>query len=225
MVEIFTNSMLKDWQLCQQKYYYKYIRKIFIPTKEENFALGKKVHALINYKLNNFDMDLMEKTANQEVLHHYHSLLKHPLLQQKCFLSEWGFSVNIKDTQNLFMGRIDAIFFDEKSNKYTIADWKTGMKIPENPILDLQAQIYLYAFLKAQKDLNIEIKAEDLKFTFVKSPDLQETSINFSQELFEKFENNFIKTINEIQKYKHSTIIEEKNHCKFCEYKFICQKQ
>ena len=41
----------------------------------------------------------------------------------------------------------------KEKNKYIIVDWKTGMKIPSNPILEPQTQIYLYAFYKSSKDL------------------------------------------------------------------------
>ncbi|MCQ2957537.1 MAG: PD-(D/E)XK nuclease family protein [Candidatus Gastranaerophilales bacterium] len=216
--------MLKDWKTCKNKYYFKYIKKIYIPQKEDTFELGKKVHALISYYLNGFDMSLMEKSVNDEILEHYHSILKHPFLKQKHFLSEWGFNVNVKDTDNLFVGRIDAIFYDEKNNKYSIADWKTGMKISQNPIIEPQAQIYLYAFFKAQKDLKINFKEDDLSFTFIQTPSLKESSINFSKELYQKFEDDFIMTINDIKKYKYEKEFEENQKCKYCEYKFMCQK-
>ncbi len=224
MINIYNNSMLKDWQICKQKYYLKYIKKIVIPKTEQNFELGKKVHALISYKLNGFDMNLMEKISDEEVLKHYKSILNYKLLKQTPFLTEWGFCVNIANTKNLFVGRIDAVFFDNITGKYTIADWKTGMQIPKNPILDLQAQIYLYAFYKARKDLKINVCAENIIFTFVRTPNLEEKSIEFSQELYVQFEENFLKTIKEIKSFVPPNAIQMQNKCCFCEYKFICEK-
>ena len=223
-MEIYTNSMIKDWKLCKRKYYFKYIKKIFIPQKEENFELGKKVHALISYKLNGFNTSIVEKNATPEILEHYKSILKHPLLKQTPFVVEWGFSAKIGKTDDLFMGRIDAVFKDEQNGKYTIADWKTGMKIPENPILEPQAQIYLYAFYRAQKDLGIKINPEKLTFIFVQTPKLIESRLEFSQNLCQKFEDDFVQTIDEIKHYKQNNICEEKAYCKFCEYKFMCHK-
>jgi len=225
-MEIYTNSMLKDWNTCKNKYYFKYIKKINIPKKEEYFELGKKVHSLISYYLNGFDTNFIEKNTNDEILEHYHSILKHPFLQQKCLLSEWGFTVNVANTKNIFVGRIDAIFYDEKTNHYTIADWKTGMKIPKNPNIEPQAQIYLYAFYKAQKDLKISLKPEDLSFTFVQTPSLNESSLNFSKELYENFEENFLYTISKINEYQYVNEYDENENkkCQYCEYKFMCQK-
>ena len=224
-MDIYTNSMLKDWKTCKNKYWFKYIKKICIPQKENNFELGRKVHALISYYLNGFDTEFIEKTVSDEVLEHYKSILKHPFLKYKHFLSEWGFNVNIKNTENLFVGRIDAIFCDEQNNKYFIADWKTGMGIPQIPLIEPQAQIYLYAFFKAQKDLKINFKEEDLSFTFIQTPTLKESSINFSKELYEKFEDDFLTTINDINSYKYEKEFDEGKKCKYCEYKFMCQKQ
>lgn len=223
-MDIYTNSMLKDWKTCSNKYYFKYIKKILIPQNEEFFELGKKVHALISYYLNNFDMSIMEKTASSEVLEHYHSILKHPILKQQHFLSEWGFNVKVKDTNNLFTGRIDAVFFDKEKNKYTIADWKTGMKIPSNPILEPQTQIYLYAFYKASKDLGLDIKPEQISFSFIQTPTLNESAIDFSQELCERFENEFLNTFSQINNYEYKSEFTDSKKCEFCEYKFMCQK-
>ena len=223
-MNIYTNSMLKDWQTCSNKYFFKYVRKIIIPKKEEYFELGKKVHALINYHLNGFDNSILTTGANQDIITHYESILSHPVLKLIPFKTEWGFNVRIKDSKNMFIGRIDAIFFDKKNKKYTIVDWKTGMKIPQNPILEPQAQIYLYAFYKSQKDLEIQIKPEDITFTFIQTPTLNETSVHFSQELLEKFEHNFLKEIKEIERVSFKNLSINEKKCDFCEYRFMCQK-
>lgn len=223
-MNIYTNSMLKDWQTCHNKYYFKYIRKIIIPKREEFFELGKKVHALISYHLNGFDTTILENSSSEEAFLHYKSILNHPIMKLTSFLSEWGFNVQIGNSKNMFIGRIDAIFFDEKNKKYTIADWKTGMKIPENPILEPQTQIYLYAFYKSQRDLGIKIKPEDINFKFIQTPSLNETSINFSEELLNEFEKNFLKQIAEIKNASLQNLLSDEKKCNFCEYRFMCQK-
>ncbi len=223
-MELYTNSMLKDWKTCANRYYFKYVKKISIPKSEENFELGRKVHAMVNYYLNGFDMDIMEKSAGEDVLRHYKSILSHPLLKQEHFLSEWGFTTSIGETKNLFVGRIDAIFYDPKNNKYTIADWKTGMNIPKIASLDVQAQIYLYAFYRAQSDLGIKFAPEDLSFVFVQTPSLNESRVDFSKELYERFEEDFLSEIKAMQNCKAPKSVQDKPACKFCEYRFMCEK-
>ena len=224
MGDIYTNSMLKDWKQCQRNYYYKYVKKIVIPKKEDNFELGKKVHALISYKLNGFDTKVMLQAVDDNVLKHYESILNHPLMKQTSLRSEWGFSVNIGKTSDMFMGRIDAIFFDEQTGKYTIADWKTGMNIPKVPIDDEQARIYLYAFYRCKDDLKLDIEPENIRFTFVQTPSLNESSLDFSTKLNDMFEADFLNTIKDIKNYRHDSIPQENSNCKFCEYRFLCFK-
>ena len=224
-MELYTNSMLKDWKTCKNRYYFKYVKKISIPKSEENFELGRKVHAMISYYLNGFDMGIMERSAGEEVLKHYNSILRHPLLQQEHFLSEWGFTVSVGNTANVFVGRIDAIFYDKETNKYTIADWKTGMNIPKVAALDVQAQIYMYAFFRAQKDLGIEFEPEDLSFVFVQTPSLNESRVDFSKELYESFEQDFLSEIKAMQNCTQPLSAHDKPACRFCEYRFMCEKQ
>lgn len=224
MGDIYTNSMLKDWHQCRRKYYYKYEKNIVIPKKEDNFELGKKVHALISYKLNGFETTLLEKTASEDVLKHYKSLLKSNLLSLPSVLVEWGFSTAIGQSADRFLGRIDAVFYDEINKKYIIADWKTGMNIPKIPLVDIQAQIYCYAFYKCRRDLKLDISPENIIFKFIQTPSLQETVLEFSAELLERFEIEFLNAISEIKTYKFNDIPQENPSCKFCEYKFLCFK-
>ena len=223
-MELYTNSMLKDWNTCRSKYYYKYVKKISIPKSEENFELGRKVHALISYYLNGFDTTLLEKSANKEILSHYKSILRHPLLNQEYFLSEWGFNVCVGNTDSTFVGRIDAIFYDKKNNIYTIADWKTGMNIPKIGSHDEQARIYMYAFYRAQRDLKIEFPPENLRFVFIQTPSLNESNIAFSQELCEEIEQDLLAKTKEMKNCKIKPIHKKVEACKFCEYRFICNK-
>ncbi len=223
MIEIFNNSMFETWTTCEKKFFLKYIKSIKIPQDDTFFELGKKVHAMINYKLQGFDMLLMEKASDDITLTHYNSILKHELLKQKVLLTEWGFLCNIADTQNLLAGRIDAVFFDEKENIYTIADWKTGMSIPKSPIESPQALIYMYSLYKAQNDLNLIIKPEQIRFIFIQTPSLNESEIWFSEELKNKIENDFLLMIKNMKK---TTFKETEKHeqCKLCEYNFVCSK-
>lgn len=223
MIETFNNSMFETWITCEKKFFLKYIKGIKIPQNDTIFELGKKVHAMINYKLQGYDMALMEKACDETTLTHYKSVLNHKLMKKKPFLTEWGFLVNIADTQNLLAGRIDAIFFDEKENVYTIADWKTGMNIPKNAIESPQALIYMYSFYKAQTDLKIKISPEQIRFMFIQTPSLKESEVWFSTELKEKIEKDFLSMIKSMKKTNFNEIDNPKL-CKNCDYNFVCRK-
>ena len=64
----FTPNMLKTFETCPKKYYFKYIEKISVPQKSNLFEKGKKVHALANYYLRGDDISKMEKALNSEEL-------------------------------------------------------------------------------------------------------------------------------------------------------------
>ena len=53
----------------------------------------------------------------------------------------------------------------------------------------------------------------------------EESGIEFSAQLYNRFEQDFIATIKEINSYQYyEDAFVEKASCKFCEYKFICEK-
>ena len=61
----FSPNMLKTFEACPKKYYFKYIQKISVPQKNSLFEKGKKVHALANYYLRGDDISKMEKVPRR----------------------------------------------------------------------------------------------------------------------------------------------------------------
>ncbi|MFA6989413.1 MAG: PD-(D/E)XK nuclease family protein, partial [Candidatus Gastranaerophilaceae bacterium] len=167
----YTNSQLNTWSECKKKYYFKYVKKINIPEKPAAYELGRNVHSLINYYLRGHDIAIIEKNLDTETKTHWFALKNYSLLKNKVLKSEWEFNSKIGETKYWLNGRVDAIFGDEKNNKYIIADWKTGQNIPKNPESSLQSASYLYSVFRAQKDLKLSINYEDLSFLYIKTPE------------------------------------------------------
>ena len=63
---MFSPNMLKTFQSCPQKYWFKYIKKISTPQKASNFEKGKKIHALANYYLKGDDVSKLETTLHNK---------------------------------------------------------------------------------------------------------------------------------------------------------------
>lgn len=223
-LNIYTNTMFDTFCTCKAKYYYKYVQGLVIPQKQENFELGKSLHALLSYKLNGFDLSEKEKFLAEPLKTHYEAVINSPVFKLKPILVEWAFNVNVRDTYNILAGRIDAVFFDEKTGKYTIADWKTTTSPIKSPQENFQAQIYLYAFYKARKDLGLEINPDDIDFKFIQTPDINIYRIEFSKEKYEEYESRFLSVISEIEKYKLVNEGRVLSVCKNCEYRLLCQK-
>ena len=134
----FSPNMLKTFETCPQKYYFKYIEKISVPQKNNLFEKGKKVHALANYYLRGDDISKMEKALNSEELKLWEILKQNEFFNKKYIASEYNISSRI---ENFWIGgRLDALMQDEQN--YYILDYKTGT-IPQNPETDFQTIIYL----------------------------------------------------------------------------------
>ena len=51
MFEIFSPNMLKTFQQCPKKFYFRYVEKISMPMDDTIFEFGKNIHALASYYL------------------------------------------------------------------------------------------------------------------------------------------------------------------------------
>ena len=106
----FSPNMLKTFEVCPKKYYFKYIQKISVPQKSSLFEKGKKVHALANYYLRGDDISKMEKALKDEELKLWEILKQNEFFQKTYVNSEYNVSCKIG---NYWIGgRLDALMKD-----------------------------------------------------------------------------------------------------------------
>ena len=134
----FSPNMLKTFEACPKKYYFKYVQKISVPQKSSLFEKGKKVHALANYYLRGDDISKMEKALGSDEKLTWEILKQNEFFQKSYVNSEYNLSCKVRDYW--IGGRLDALMKDE--NNYYILDYKTG-SIPKNPEYDFQTMVYL----------------------------------------------------------------------------------
>ena len=91
----FSPNMLKTFEVCPKKYYFKYIQKISVPQKSSLFEKGKKVHALANYYLRGDDISKMEKALKDEELKLWEILKQNEFFQKTYVNSEYNVSCKI----------------------------------------------------------------------------------------------------------------------------------
>ena len=48
MIQIFSPNMLKTYEKCPRKFYFRYIEGVNVPLSFLPFEKGKKIHALAN---------------------------------------------------------------------------------------------------------------------------------------------------------------------------------
>lgn len=193
---MYSHDHFNTWQRCPGAYYFKYIKKVDLPNFKQDYELGKSFHALIDYYLRGLPVEHLLITASQDIKDTWKLIFDSPILQKKLIKTEWGFNTRIGNSQNWLVGRIDAIFYDEDTGKYIIADWKTGKYTPQNIESYFQHKVYLYALYNSRKDLGLDFQPEDLEFSYVKISDrLYTDTIPFSAKTVKEYENTFLEII------------------------------
>lgn len=205
----FSPNMLKTFEACPQKYYFKYIEKISVPQKSNLFEKGKKVHALANYYLRGDDISKMEKALNSEELKLWEILKQNEFFNKTYVNSEYNLSCKV---DNYWIGgRLDALMKDDKN--YYILDYKTG-SIPKNPEYDYQTVTYLLCASKMYGD--------NIKFIYIDLKNNQNLIIDFNSAKAKEYERRITDICDKITNAQFPEEIEHSKICDFCEYKKIC---
>lgn len=205
----FSPNMLKTFETCPKKYYFKYIEKISVPQKSSFFEKGKKVHALANYYLRGDDISKMEKALNSEELKLWQILKQNEFFNKTYVNSEYNLSCKVGDYW--IGGRLDALMKDDKN--YYILDYKTG-SIPKNPEYDYQTITYLLCASKMYGD--------NIKFVYIDLKNNQNSIIDFTPEKEQIYEKKLLEICDKITNAQFPEEIEHSKICNFCEYKKIC---
>lgn len=198
--DIYISDQFNTLRRCNRLYWLKYIRGLNVTDLAQDYFLGKSVHALVNYHLKGYDVGFLLQNADAEVTSRW-NLLKDKWLKDKTAIkSESSFMCRLSSTSFWLKGRMDAVFFDEKKNLYTIADWKTGENIPSNPYENFQHIVYLYSFFKLMQQQNRQIRHEDLIFKYIKISDvIEEHDFHYSKELEVSYEKLMLKNVKTIK--------------------------
>lgn len=205
----FSPNMLKTYQTCPKKYFYKFVEQINVPASFLKFEQGKKIHALANYYLQNINISRIETALTENEIQLWQALLHNPFFQKTCYKSEYSLSCKVG---NYWVGgRLDAVVKDDE--KYYILDYKTGA-VPKNPEYDYQTMIYLLS-------LDIQLKNKfPLAFVYIDVKNTKNYVIEFNEKLKTEYLHQLIIAGDEITNdtmYKCNP-----EGCKFCEYSKLC---
>lgn len=215
----FSPNQIETWLSCPQKFYFKYIKNINMPEKSEFFRLGKRIHTMVYYYLNGFDVSKFESVLTKEEMLHWQNLKELSVLKLDLVACEWEFNVPID--KFWLNGVIDAVFYDQIGKRYLIADWKTGKSSYEKE--DFQQMIYMLALYKAQDQLSLDILQSDIVFQYIKTLDNNHPPlVTFSAEKEIDYKNRILDVINKILSDKEYVQLKSKNNCAYCPYKQIC---
>lgn len=211
----YSPNMLKTFEECCEKFFLKYIKKVSLPQRSSIFEKGKKIHALANYYLNDFDISKMEKVLSSEEKLAWEALKANKYFKLKVLNTEYNLSCKIE--KYWVGGRLDAFMHDDKKNYY-ILDYKTG-NIPQNAKEDFQTIVYL---LCADKYLKSKDGYNSLKFVYLGLRNDVEKEIELTQELKKHYEEKIISTCDKISS---KCWVKNKDKCLKCEYNKICAEE
>lgn len=225
----FSPNMLKTYETCSQKYWFKYEENIAVPQKASNFEKGKKIHALANYYLRGDNIDKLEKALTPEEQRIWKQLKNNEYFQKKYVESEYNLSCRIGEYW--IGGRLDALVKDSPSPQpspkrgegvnYFILDYKTG-SIPKNPEYDFQTMVYLLALNASLSSPATGWGEVNINFVYIDLKNNQNHIIELTPEKIAEYEKLIIQICSEIKQAKPIENIQHTKKCDFCEYKKIC---
>lgn len=206
MFQIYSPNMLKTYEHCPKKFYFKYVKNISMPIDDEIFELGKNIHAIASYYLRKENIIKMEQALNEREKTIWEYLKEVKYFSFETINTEYNLSVKLGDY--FFGGRLDALV--KKDNKYYILDYKTG-SAPKDAKYDYQTMIYLLA-------VSTFFKTTDVTFVYLDLKNKTEVCIELTKNLINEYTSRLIKATDEINKSEFRKLNKECN----CEYNIIC---
>lgn len=202
----FSPNMLKTFELCPKKFYFRYVKNISMPVNDEIFELGKNIHAMASYYLRKENIDKMEKSlsARESEIWNYLKGIKY--FSYEGIETEYNLSVKIG--KYFFGGRLDALVKD--NDTYYILDYKTG-SAPKNAKYDYQTMIYILAVRAFFNTNNVVFVYLDLK-------NRDNLAIELNESLVTEYESKLTDIANKINK----EIFDFNTKVCPCEYNIIC---
>ena len=206
MFALYSPNMLKTFQQCERKFFFKYVKNISMPVNDVVFEFGKNIHALASYYLKKENIDKMECSLSDKEREVWGYLKGIKYFSYEFVESEYNLSVKIGGY--IFGGRIDAIV--KNNDEYFILDYKTGA-IPKNPKFDYQTMIYIMAVKEF-------FKSERVNFVYIDLKNKDEVKIKYTEELGNDYKSRLI---NVVEKINSNELPAKQADCS-CEYSSIC---
>lgn len=202
----YSPNMLKTFEQCPKKYFFRFVKNITMPINDEIFESGKNIHALASYYLKKENIYKMELALNNNEKLIWEYLKNLEYLSYNLIGAEY--SLNVKIGDYVFGGRIDALL--KNKDKFYILDYKTGT-IPKNIRYNYQTMIYLLAVARFFNSSNVVFIYLDLK-------NKKEVRVELTESLILDYEKSLLEVADKIEKNDFNFNL---SSCP-CEYDIIC---
>lgn len=209
-MNVFSPAMLKSFEQCPRKYFFRYVKNISVPQSESFFQKGKNIHALANYYLKGENIEKFERALNEEEKSVWNKLKSVEYFNKEIIASEY--KLNFKLNNLWFGGRLDALV--KQDNSYIILDYKTGV-LPKNPQYDYQTMIYILAVSKY-------FLTDDVKFVYIDLKNGNDVVVELTSDLKIEYEKKLTDVGKKLVISENSQVFLKKTKDCKCEYDKIC---
>lgn len=202
--------MLKTYEKCPKKYFFKYVKGLQMPVNDDIFIEGKNIHALASYYIKGENINEMEKSLSEREREQWNYLKTLEYFNYDKINAEYSLSTKIGDY--FFGGRLDALV--KKDDRYYILDYKTGAT-PIMAAYDFQTMIYMMCVITFFKTNNVT-------FVYINLKNKSEVKIELHEGFISEYKSKLINIADKIAQDNYKAIT---NNCKSCEYGKICYEK
>ena len=219
---VVTSGMLKTFCECPCKYNLIYNEQVEIPSNNEFSEVGKKIHALINYKFKGFDIKKQLQSLNSPENKNLFALWQNFLSFKIDSVEKSEFTFTVPFSEKIILtGRVDAI--RKVNNGFEILDWKTGNSKNINPENDMQTVIYLYSIYKFLACQGLADNPVNLSLTYYFLKDKTSVTVGFSPDKLSRFQKIIDEETSKILKFS-SNSSNNLGNCEQCSFKIVCKQ-
>ncbi len=190
----FSAHSLKTLDNNVEHFIKKHILNLEFIKSDTSAELGQKMHTLIHYYFNNFEIDKIVNSLDEKEKELFENLKNREIFKRKnnFLYSEKKFDLKL-DNNGFYCYltlRYDAIF--KENNRLLIYDWKLK-NLPKDAEDDLQTIVYLYCASKIFNTKNISIiyhsieKNEEKRIDFKNEDDYEKRIFDIILKLPKKY--------------------------------------
>lgn len=208
-IGVVSPHLLKLFDDCPMKFYYRYIEQIPAPTLDKGVTVGSDIHAIASYYLKKISVEKFESVLTPKEAELWNYLKKNQYFT--CETVGVEKYISIKLDRFWIGGRIDAIVKD--GDDYFILDYKTG-GVKDDMTYDAQTMVYM---LLCDELINLKTS---LSFVYLDLKNKREVKINFNEELKKEYKNRLLEMCQKIDEFKAKSFVHPAE-CN-CEYSKLC---
>ena len=209
-VGIISPAIMKLFISCPMKFYFKYVENVSSPQLDRSFVVGKIIHAIASYYLQNSNVESFLSSLTEKEISYFNFLKNNEYFNLTPLAIEK--SLSIKLGNYWIGGRPDAVV-KNNLNDYYILDYKTG-GISDDMTYDYQTMVYLLAVNKFYKNYN------SLSFVYIDLKNCKSNIITFDNNLKSEYEVLLLKICDEISNFNKLKFKKKCNSS--CEYSKLC---